>query len=140
MTQFWAPQQLVIDTTFCGNWSVPPPPSLRPPAADAPRRAGIPQEYAETCAGETSTTGAPATGVCYVDNVVGPGSPRFDDAYWEIAHVRAYTTGTNAPGPTALPDNAPSKVVQLPASATRVGASLALLVACSLALGAGLVL
>ena len=86
------------------------------------RRAGIPQDYAATCAGQTSTTGAPATGVCYLDNVVGPGSPRFDDAYWQIANVRAYTTGTNGPpAPTALPsnsDNVPSNVVQVQGSAT----------------------
>lgn len=79
-------------------------------------RAGIPQDYSETCGGQTSTTGAPATGVCYLDNVIGPGSPRFDDAYWEIAHIRAYTTGTNGPpGPTSAPNN----VVQVPASAAR---------------------
>ncbi|KZV99653.1 hypothetical protein EXIGLDRAFT_724659 [Exidia glandulosa HHB12029] len=99
MTSFWAPQKIVIDTTFCGNW------------------AGVPDLYAETCAGMPSTTGAPATGVCYVDNVIGPGSPRFDDAYWEIANIRAYTTGTNGPVATSLPDNSPSTNVKVPASA-----------------------
>jgi hypothetical protein len=35
----------------------------------------------------------------YDDNVVGPGSPKYDDAYFEINYVRAYTTG----GPTPTP-------------------------------------
>ncbi|KAG6864897.1 hypothetical protein C0991_006467 [Blastosporella zonata] len=33
-------------------------------------------------------------------NVVGPGE-RYDDAYFEIKYVRAYTTGGVAPTPTA---------------------------------------
>ncbi|KAG6876119.1 hypothetical protein C0992_000915, partial [Termitomyces sp. T32_za158] len=36
----------------------------------------------------------------YNDNVVGPGD-RFNDAYFEIKYVRAYTTGGIAPTPTA---------------------------------------
>jgi hypothetical protein len=32
---------------------------------------------------------------------VGPGSPKYDDAYFEINYVRAYTTG--GPAPTATP-------------------------------------
>lgn len=27
----------------------------------------------------------------YLDNVVGPGSPKYDNAYFEISYVRAYT-------------------------------------------------
>lgn len=55
----------------------------------------------------------------YVDNVVGPGSPKYDNAYFEINYVRAYTTG--APGPTPSPSavwiypNGSSKPVTLPA-------------------------
>ncbi|EJD43362.1 hypothetical protein AURDEDRAFT_114715 [Auricularia subglabra TFB-10046 SS5] len=105
MTEFFAPQKIVIDTTFCGNW------------------AGIPDLYAETCAGQPQTNGQPATGVCYLDNVVGPGSPRFDDAYWEIATVRAYTTGTNGPAPTALPDQAASIPPTNGVSHTRINAA-----------------
>jgi hypothetical protein len=36
----------------------------------------------------------------YDDNVVGPGSPKYDDAYFEINYVRAYTTGGPAPTPS----------------------------------------
>jgi len=37
----------------------------------------------------------------YDDNVVGPGSPKYDDAYFEINYVRAYTTGVPAPTPSS---------------------------------------
>lgn len=36
----------------------------------------------------------------YDDNVVGPGSPKYDDAYFEINYVRAYTTGGPMPTPS----------------------------------------
>ena len=39
--------------------------------------------------------------VQYDDNVVGPGSPKYDEAYFEINYVRAYTTGEPAPTPSA---------------------------------------
>jgi len=42
----------------------------------------------------------------YDDNVVGPGSPKYDDAYFEINYVRAYTTG----GPTPTPSSASRSV------------------------------
>jgi hypothetical protein len=55
----------------------------------------------------------------YDDNVVGPGSPKYDDAYFEINYVRAYTTG--GPAPTASPSsgwvyaNGSSTAMTLPA-------------------------
>jgi hypothetical protein len=33
--------------------------------------------------------------------VVGPGSPKYDDAYFEINYVRAYTTGGPMPTPSS---------------------------------------
>jgi len=39
----------------------------------------------------------------YDDNVVGPGSPKYDNAFFEINYVRAYTTG--GPAPTATPSS-----------------------------------
>ena len=55
----------------------------------------------------------------YNDNVVGPGSPKYDNAYFEIDYVRAYTTGAPAPtpSPTAvwIYPNGSSKVVTVPA-------------------------
>ena len=38
----------------------------------------------------------------YQDNVVGPGSPKYDNAFFEINYVRAYTTST-APSSSAQP-------------------------------------
>ncbi|KAF7298914.1 Rhodanese domain-containing protein [Mycena indigotica] len=71
---FFGPQKLVIDITLCGQW------------------AGIPADYLETCAAKGPT------GICYNDNVVGSGA-NFDQAYFELKHVRAYTTA--GPGPSA---------------------------------------
>jgi len=36
----------------------------------------------------------------YLDNVVGAGSPKYDQAYFEVNYLRAYTTGLTAPTPT----------------------------------------
>ncbi|KAG5349932.1 hypothetical protein C0989_001216, partial [Termitomyces sp. Mn162] len=76
ITQFFSPQKLVLDITLCGNW------------------AGGPVAYSQTC------PDSGPTGTCYNDNVVGPGD-RFDNAYFEIQYVHAYTTGGVAPTPTA---------------------------------------
>ncbi|KAG6913850.1 hypothetical protein DXG01_003841 [Tephrocybe rancida] len=76
ITQFFSPQNLVLDITLCGTW------------------AGLPEEYLPTCGNSGPTT------QCYNDNVVGPGA-RYNDAYFEIKYVRAYTTGGIAPTPTA---------------------------------------
>jgi len=75
--QFFSAQQLVIDITLCGNW------------------AGIPPVYTPDCGNSGPT------GLCYNDNVVGPGTPKYDEAYFEISYLRAYTTGGPAPTPTA---------------------------------------
>ncbi|TDL24661.1 hypothetical protein BD410DRAFT_786198 [Rickenella mellea] len=77
MTENFQNQQLVMDITLCGDW------------------AGIGVVYNATCGSSGPT------GLCYNDNVVGPGSPRYDEAYFEVSYVRAYTTGT--PSPTTLP-------------------------------------
>ena len=57
--------------------------------------------------------------VQYDDNVVGPGSPKYDDAYFEINYVRAYTTGGPAPTPSTssvpVHPNGSSTAVRLPA-------------------------
>ncbi|EPQ53437.1 hypothetical protein GLOTRDRAFT_116915 [Gloeophyllum trabeum ATCC 11539] len=79
ITEFFTAQQLVLDITLCGNW------------------AGIPPVYDPTCASQGPT------GLCYNDNVVGPGSPKYDNAYFEINYVRAYTTGGAVPTPTPTP-------------------------------------
>ncbi|KAG6860471.1 hypothetical protein C0995_010762 [Termitomyces sp. Mi166 len=76
ITQFFGPQKLVLDITLCGSW------------------AAIPEFYLPTCGNSGPT------GICYNDNVVGPGDG-FNNAYFEIRYVHAYTTGGIAPTPTA---------------------------------------
>ncbi|KDQ60271.1 glycoside hydrolase family 16 protein [Jaapia argillacea MUCL 33604] len=68
--KFFTPQQVVIDITLCGGW------------------AGIPGVYTADC----GTTGP--TGICYNDSVVGAGS-KFDQAYFEINFLRAYTNNAS---------------------------------------------
>ncbi|KAF7974858.1 hypothetical protein HWV62_11101 [Athelia sp. TMB] len=75
ISEFFTAQNLVLDITLCGDW------------------AGIGPVYNATCGSSGPT------GLCYNDNVVGPGSPRYDEAYFEISYVRAYTTPV--PSPTA---------------------------------------
>ncbi|KAA1473066.1 hypothetical protein DENSPDRAFT_839490 [Dentipellis sp. KUC8613] len=86
--QFFTAQNLVFDITLCGVW------------------AGVPSIYTPAC-GHSGPTG-----LCYNDNVVGAGSPKYDDAYFEINYVRAYTTGpssTQAPAATGAA-NSPNGV------------------------------
>jgi len=66
ISNFFTAQKLVLDITLCGDW------------------AGVPSVYNSTCSGGT-------TGVCYTDNVIGAGSPRYDNAYFVINYVRVYT-------------------------------------------------
>ena len=113
ITQFFTPQNLVIDITLCGIWCVGNKllTSLSPLIFDPRNRAGLPAQYLPQC------RGAGPTGICvslslakkkpvlngcsqYNDNVVGPGG-RYSNAYFEIKYVRAYTTGGIAPTPTA---------------------------------------
>ncbi|KAI9444261.1 glycoside hydrolase family 16 protein [Lactarius indigo] len=95
ISQYFTAQQLVIDITLCGVW------------------AGLPQVYNPQC------LNSGPTGLCYNDNVVGPGSPKYDNAYFEINYVRAYTTGAPGPTPSAsavwIYPNGSSKPVTLPA-------------------------
>jgi len=66
ISNYFTPQKLVLDVTLCGDW------------------AGVPSIYNATCSGGT-------TGLCYTDNVIGAGSPRYDNAYFQINYVRVYT-------------------------------------------------
>jgi len=90
MTQFFTPQQIVLDITLCGDW------------------AGLPVAYNATC------QHAGPTGSCYLDNVVGPGSSaHYDNAYFEVSYVKAFTTG--APGATATSQGAALHTSKTPA-------------------------
>ncbi|THV07260.1 hypothetical protein K435DRAFT_959858 [Dendrothele bispora CBS 962.96] len=78
ITEFFTPQNLVLDITLCGIW------------------AGLPETWLPSCGGQGPTN------ICYTDNVVGPGS-NYNDAFFEVSYVRAYTTGGIVPVPTATP-------------------------------------
>jgi len=121
MTQFFGLQQLVIDITLCVclttiipsiKTNLPPRAAgtifrlfCRPPDQNIFPRAGLASEYNQTCANEQPNAPTPqgAQHNCYVDNVWGPGSPRYDDAYFEISNIRAYTTGVPNPMQTLSP-------------------------------------
>ncbi|KAJ2966305.1 hypothetical protein NUW54_g13848 [Trametes sanguinea] len=74
MTQYFAPQQLVLDIALCGDW------------------AGVQSIYSSSCPGSCDVTG--------------PGSPAYDNAWFEINYVRVYTNNpipaasTSSAGPT----------------------------------------
>lgn len=87
--EFFSAQNLVLDITLCGQW------------------AGLSNLYFPSCGS--------GTGTCYSDSVVGPGS-NFNDAYFEISYIRAYTTGAPAPTPNALVSISTSAPTALPTS------------------------
>ncbi|KAJ3848272.1 concanavalin A-like lectin/glucanase domain-containing protein [Lentinula lateritia] len=81
ITQYFQPQQLIIDITLCGVW------------------AGVPSIYNSTgCSGQC------------IDNVIGTGNPIYNNAYWDIAYIRTYlatatttvTTGNSSVSPASL--------------------------------------
>ncbi|KAJ8521487.1 hypothetical protein ONZ45_g1809 [Pleurotus djamor] len=73
--KFFTAQRLVLNIALCGVW------------------AGVGNIYKSTCGG----SGDPAA--CYEDNVVGPGSPKYDNAFFEIQYVRVYSAAA-APVPS----------------------------------------
>ncbi|KAL0958960.1 hypothetical protein HGRIS_014272 [Hohenbuehelia grisea] len=85
VAQHFTPQQIILQITLCGDFATP--------------------TYNDTC--------PPPKNSCTQDNVFGPGSPTYDNAFFEIPWLRVYSanpaTGvTNAtsvapPGSTATP-------------------------------------
>ncbi|KAG6865061.1 hypothetical protein C0991_005380 [Blastosporella zonata] len=68
ITELFGPQQLVLLTTLCGTW------------------AGIPSIYSQTCPDN-----------CITSNIIGTGSPTYDNAYWDIAYIRTYLAEGSEP-------------------------------------------
>ncbi|KAJ3516019.1 hypothetical protein NLJ89_g1395 [Agrocybe chaxingu] len=68
----FSPQSIVVTITLCGQW------------------AGNPQFYTPQCGGRGPT------GICYDDNVVGDGS-NYNEAYFEINYIRAYSDPNATP-------------------------------------------
>ncbi|KAI0336817.1 hypothetical protein GY45DRAFT_1237765 [Cubamyces sp. BRFM 1775] len=91
VTQYFTPQQLVLDIALCGDW------------------AGVQSIYSSSC-----------PGTC---NVTGPGSPAYDDAWFEVNYVRAYTTGGPAPTSTTSGGGSTATVVVTTTSTGGSGSS-----------------
>ncbi|KAI0635303.1 concanavalin A-like lectin/glucanase domain-containing protein [Trametes polyzona] len=92
VTQFFTPQQLVIDIALCGDW------------------AGVESIYKSQC-----------PGTC---NVTGPGSPAYDNAWFEINYVRAYTTGGPVPTSTSSSQSQSTATVITTQTAQQTGTDL----------------
>ncbi|KZP05379.1 glycoside hydrolase family 16 protein [Athelia psychrophila] len=91
---YFGAQKLVLDITLCGDW------------------AGVPAIYNETCAS------AGTAGICYGNNVIGAGSPQYDDAYFELNYIKGYTLDS-----VSLLSSS-SQNYSSPSSATSTGAAL----------------
>lgn len=123
MEKYFTAQKIIIDITLCGVW------------------AGIPSIYNATCKG----TGP--TGMCYPDNVIGPGD-NYDNAYFDINFIRTYTnsppttttttTSHSSPSPTQTGDDPDITFPNETDAATR--SSRPLMLATSVVLAAVLVL
>ncbi|KAH7105114.1 glycoside hydrolase family 16 protein [Auriculariales sp. MPI-PUGE-AT-0066] len=84
MAKYFTKQKIILNISLCGNW------------------AGLPAVYNTTCSTGKNPLGnpnVPANSLqrCYLENVVGPGSPRYDNAYFDINAIRAYTTAVPSP-------------------------------------------
>ncbi|KAK0436500.1 concanavalin A-like lectin/glucanase domain-containing protein [Desarmillaria tabescens] len=62
LQKLFKPQKLILDITLCGGW------------------AGIPSIFHTECSGQ-----------CVQDFVLGPGSPKYDNAWFEISYIKTYT-------------------------------------------------
>ncbi|KAI8990389.1 concanavalin A-like lectin/glucanase domain-containing protein [Trametes punicea] len=69
ISEFFAPQQLVIDITLCGDF------------------AGQPNIYQQTCGGPLGNS---TVSICYIDNVINNGS-NYADAFFEIQYVKVFS-------------------------------------------------
>ncbi|KAM6492062.1 glycoside hydrolase family 16 protein [Amanita muscaria] len=77
--QCFQPQQLILSTNICGDW------------------AGIPSIYGAPNANNQTCQPPLAQAVCE-DNVLGAGSPTYDNAYWEVSYIRTYVAASSQPG------------------------------------------
>ncbi|OSD00034.1 glycoside hydrolase family 16 protein [Trametes coccinea BRFM310] len=75
ISEFFAPQQLVIDITLCGDF------------------AGQPNIYQETCGGPLGNS---SVSICYIDNVINNGTA-YNDAFFEIRAVQVFAASGSTP-------------------------------------------
>ncbi|KAH9851281.1 concanavalin A-like lectin/glucanase domain-containing protein [Lenzites betulinus] len=95
ISEFFTPQQLVIDITLCGNW------------------AGEASVYEATCGGDGTAT------ACYLDNVITNGS-NYANAYFEIAYIKAFS---NTSALVATASGGSTVLVSATATASSSGSS-----------------
>ncbi|KAK0443985.1 concanavalin A-like lectin/glucanase domain-containing protein [Desarmillaria tabescens] len=62
LQKLFKPQKLILDITLCGTW------------------AGIPSIFNTQCSGQ-----------CVQDYIMGPGSPKYDNAWFKISYIRTYS-------------------------------------------------
>ncbi|KAF9485088.1 hypothetical protein BDN70DRAFT_871784 [Pholiota conissans] len=96
--KFFGAQSLVIDITLCGNW------------------AGDPAIYSTQCSAQGTT------GKCYDDNVVGAGD-KYNEAYFEIKYVRAYSNSDLSSSPTTSSGASATTTGQTSVNTTKSGTS-----------------
>ncbi|KAI0632998.1 concanavalin A-like lectin/glucanase domain-containing protein [Trametes polyzona] len=70
VSKFFAPQQLVIDITLCGDF------------------AGQPNIYQQTCGGPLGNS---TVDICYIDNVINNGTSDYANAFFEIQYVKVFS-------------------------------------------------
>ncbi|KAH9852960.1 concanavalin A-like lectin/glucanase domain-containing protein [Lenzites betulinus] len=80
ISQFFAPQQLVIDITLCGDF------------------AGQPTIYQQTCGGPLGNS---TVDICYIDNVINNGTAEYANAFFEINYVKVFSNTTPLEATTA---------------------------------------
>ncbi|KAH8828301.1 concanavalin A-like lectin/glucanase domain-containing protein [Flagelloscypha sp. PMI_526] len=94
LTQFFTPQKLILNIALCGLW------------------AGVPDIYQSTCHTPTNNCN---------DNIIGVGSPTYDQAYFEINYLRTYQVGNG----TIVSPSSPVSTYVVPStgSASAAGAA-----------------
>lgn len=95
ISNFFTPQQLVLDITLCGDW------------------AGAAAIYEQTCGvnGQVNATS------CYLENVINSGN--YSSAYFEISYVKAFTSAAD----TFVPTVSGGSTVLVSATATGTAAT-----------------
>ncbi|KAG6855434.1 hypothetical protein H0H87_002950, partial [Tephrocybe sp. NHM501043] len=56
-------------------------------------------------------------------NIIGPGSPKYDDAYWDIAYIRTYLEDGSQPLPAFSSAVSPSSPDQVVTSTSKVNST-----------------
>jgi len=97
MTEYFVPQQLVLDITLCGKW------------------AGDPTIYSQTC----PVNGTADANTCYYNNVINTNGTNLSDAYFEVSYIKAFTLANatiSSAAPSGTSTSNPSSTGSSPAT------------------------